>query len=282
MAFPQRANPARSKSRSPAPPPSPLLNTSSTPTFRSPSYYAAAAGVQYPLAKGFSDAGLRALDTLLHSPAPAHRADIRSPRVCNELEHFSNHTPTMTPDDRLSSATRHIAEASTPTKIARRKSQVDLMEASLLPSLRDTIGRMTQVDAARSLPQTYALLHPSKTSHPDAGTMPGWTDPPSLPSAEPHQASVIPTRSFNHRNTSQRPSLSASIVGSSAAAKTALRLPGNGIASRAADGVSSPTSSLKRTPTAATKPRKAVPKAPDQDQPRILSSASKVSIHAGA
>ncbi|EIN12628.1 hypothetical protein PUNSTDRAFT_130885 [Punctularia strigosozonata HHB-11173 SS5] len=272
-------NISRSKSRSPAPPPSPFSNASNKPAFHPPSYYAAAASVQYPLAKGFSDAGLRALDSLLHSPAASPRTEIRSPQAYEDQPSRSPRPWARAADDALSINSQQSFDTGTPSRADKRKSKVDLLETNLLPSLNDTIGRMTQSSIPRAAPHGHGSPH-IPPSRQDSGTQSGRNMGPSLPSYDPTrytdaQRLTTPTTSHDPRFSPQRPSPSIQAERSPSTPKSALRLPERPTPSRAPDGISSPVTSLKRTTTVALSPRTRSVRPPEQERSRIPSAKSK-------
>lgn len=149
--------PRRHASRSPAPNPTP---TSPAHRFLPPSHYAAAAGVPY-------------------SPNRSRAHETRPPQP------YTSNTPPLPSQSSLASASdSHSFHADHPPNYrSKRRSQVGdlgLMEAHLLPSLKDTIDRMTRPASQLGMPSPLPNEN-SQLDHRSHYPKPART--PQLPSA---------------------------------------------------------------------------------------------------
>lgn len=194
-------------SRSPGPSKSPL-SPAQTPTFQPPSFYAAAANMPYPL----------------NTPLPYRREEYKSPNIpityptqtmVNGNEYGGDMDPTgnhhdqnlQGPRKRASSISRSLARAiprsGRPEREeesnTNRKSQLNdipLLETQLLPSLRDTIDRMTHphlpANVANNEPHrpsrnrsTRALTQETKRSQPSIPPSSHYPQSPSTLTSPP-------------------------------------------------------------------------------------------------
>lgn len=142
-----RSNTSRNRSRSPAPPTASQLTSTSPPPFQPPSFYAAAGGYTIPPANnrhtmGYDRSGV---PTTMNEPENAFMpitylaGDNSDSESSFEFKHVSETRPSL--DRKPSKASIELAPRQ------RRLSQManlPQVEAQLLPSLRDTINRMTR------------------------------------------------------------------------------------------------------------------------------------------
>lgn len=207
------------KSRSPAP-----LRTPTTPSqFFPPSHFAAAAGVPYPLNR--DDNGAR---PQLRTPSISSQQD----RFYQEAYPFSSNASYL--------VTECSPHASNPSR-TRRKSQLGdlgLMESHLLPTLSDTVERMTR-------PPSQVI--PSSPSRP----VPGPNHSPNVvrtPSTSSQSSSAYSVRSESHGSsagTAQTPTIQP------ASGKQPLRSPSHAypeqppLSARSSSSRSNPKSILK-------------------------------------
>ena len=155
---PSRAG-TRSKSRSPAPPQTQIAPAppSRRPTFLPPSHYAAAAGLPYTArnASDQDDTNLTASRPVVYMPV-SYPSESGSEESTVESPLATKLRPSLL--SRKSSLTSISSK-----KPVRRKSQMGLiedLESELLPSLRDTIGRMTQSPQSQNPPSNVSSEPP--------------------------------------------------------------------------------------------------------------------------
>ncbi|KAL1742145.1 hypothetical protein HDZ31DRAFT_43887 [Schizophyllum fasciatum] len=175
---------SRSKSRSPVPPsPQP----SSSPRFLPPSHYAAAAGIPYPPPSRAKDDDARSktrapLETREHAPpsdVPSESSFEYKPRTESRFSLF---------------ARRMSVSSSRPTDHDTQGADVPdlpMLEAQLLPTLRDTITRMTRPPNSPSSAPPSPMLDPPRDRRRSlspalVSSSPRPQDPP-LPPAEPRE-----------------------------------------------------------------------------------------------
>lgn len=164
-----RYNSPRSKSRSPAPPPRPFLP---------PSHYAAAAGLPYPNDHmPVTDYG-DSRDTILPStsssvsPNTGSRNSFRTVSYASQLSNLAS-----------SSFDSTVALGDRQSNLKRRQSNLGdlpMLEAQLLPSLRDTIDRMTK-------PSRTSIIEPPRSPFLEPPDRPG--QPTSISSSSSPSAS---------------------------------------------------------------------------------------------
>lgn len=152
-----------------------LPGSSRQPTFQPPSYYAAAAGVQYS-SLGNSDFPGAASHSTMSNPHPSYPPVDRYPASAREDSRKNQDTPpsgrrsALLSKSILSGANGHREANDKPRHEKRQSRIVDIpfMETSLLPSLRDTIDKMTH-------PPTWTQAHDALTTRDsgDIGPMPG-------------------------------------------------------------------------------------------------------------
>ncbi|KAI0070433.1 hypothetical protein K474DRAFT_1680153 [Panus rudis PR-1116 ss-1] len=188
--------------RSPAHPKSPIPSGSRVPTFQPPSYYAAAAGLSYtPPSSSLSPANASRSPALSSRSADPHAATsipISYPTQMSQDDavragpvEYIHHDPQQTPArrKRSTSISRSLSRAMPKSnrhekeqEDLRRKSQfvdLPLLETQLIPSLRDTIDRMTQpprqrsdeaVEAASRSDYTRTTVNPGDIVHYNEGS----------------------------------------------------------------------------------------------------------------
>lgn len=252
-----RSGTTRNKSRSPAASPSPYLQSAS-PRFLPPSHYAAAAGPTHTPTLGLSNA----------QPPSSDNSHTRS----RSAKYAPN--PPAFEDTTGYPGSRNAPSPARDDKTTRRKSQLELLETNLLPSLRDTVGRMTQPssNAGNTSPSTQSLRYaPSESAY------------PSVPSMDRHTPYTpqfsTPNQSLRHERIDYSTPVKSGTPPAlpPPALKSALRLPGHATPSRPADGVSSPIAqSLRRAKGFAPSPK--TPAQPRMDNiatPSIASSLKK-------
>ncbi|PCH34803.1 hypothetical protein WOLCODRAFT_165828 [Wolfiporia cocos MD-104 SS10] len=156
----------RSKSRSPAPnAPSPIL-ASRTPVFLPPSHYAAAAGLSYPAAQPPSNTPVPTSDLLHDRHTIASPVVDPSPDRYKPIEHIAPPSPAIAITSPLNRVSRFISRSPSRSsslslrrasskkglqdreKDATNKRQshiadIPLVELQLIPTLRDTVDKMT-------------------------------------------------------------------------------------------------------------------------------------------
>jgi hypothetical protein len=136
---------SRSRTRSREPPRSPALTNDQNRPFLPPSHYAAAAGLSSPRVPS------NAFSPVNTFPVP--QANIPDSRDSDRTRNFSSKRMSMAP----------IAARKADNRKSQAK-QLDFMESQLLPSLHDTIGRMTQPQPpspSRFLPELNIQRPPS-------------------------------------------------------------------------------------------------------------------------
>jgi len=159
---------ARSKSRSPIPP------TTKAPNYLPPSHYAAAAGIAYTSSLR-SESSESSNST--HFPA--------SDDIPPDVEYESPFMPvSYAPESETTSVSsfefksaNHLqfGRISTSLNSEKRQSRIEDLETQLLPSLRDTIDRMTrspyQLDSGSHLGVTRSSNNSARTSKPSSPSM---------------------------------------------------------------------------------------------------------------
>jgi hypothetical protein len=160
------------------------FQSSSTPKgFHPPSYYAAAAGLTHPHPDDYksADTEVRRTTTADRSLADPDDSFVPPPLPTAQLPTSSSASSTE-PSlvSRMSFLNKRLSKANGMTgKSSKRKSQLadlPLVEAQLVPSLRDTVDRMTN---SPSSPAQPPIIYPHTPSHHDLH------DP--LPSSSQHQ-----------------------------------------------------------------------------------------------
>ena len=166
-------------------------STSTPKGFHPPSFYAAAAGVTHPHPDDdkSADTEVRRTTTADRSLTDPDDSSVPVPVPTTQLPTSSSASSTE-PSlvSRMSFLNKRLSKANGMTgKSSKRKSQLadlPLVEAQLVPSLRDTVDRMTNSPSSPAPP----IIYPHTLSHHDMH------DP--LPSSSQHQpyASTSPTR----------------------------------------------------------------------------------------
>jgi hypothetical protein len=267
-----RSNTSRSKSRSPAPH---FKHTTSPRPFLPPSHYAAAAGLSYSTRSTRSDSGNSSdLDASFASKdsqedSPYHISSFVPVSYPTELESTSDSSFEF---DASSSRHGHKSSSSRRSSVrSKRQSHITglpLLEAQLLPSLRDTIDRMTRSPASATSSPSVAgatrldnprhlnsiraarssSLSPdpsASTLHPETPTTPSWNSPfaqtPTTPeptSVSLHSSSTAPVGCATPRSkmptksalkSTLRPPIPKSTSGRSPVAETAVNPHSTGV-----------------------------------------------------
>ncbi|KAL1731920.1 hypothetical protein EV714DRAFT_207765 [Schizophyllum commune] len=192
---------SRSKSRSPVPPsPQPP----SSPRFLPPSHYAAAAGVPYNPPSRNKDEDTRSKarpppDTREHAATPPSDVPSESsfefkPRTESRFSLFARRLSVSHPRP----AEQDVNAADVP--------DIPMLEAQLLPTLRDTITRMTRPPSSASSAPPSPMLDPPRDRRRSvspaalSSPRPQETHAPPLPPAEPREHNTS-RKSSNRRNT---------------------------------------------------------------------------------
>ncbi|KAL1674805.1 hypothetical protein EV122DRAFT_293210 [Schizophyllum commune] len=192
---------SRSKSRSPVPP-SPV--PPSSPRFLPPSHYAAAAGVPYNPPSRNKDDDTR---SKARPPPDAHEHAATPPSDVPSESSFEFKPRT---ESRFSLFARRLS-VSHPRPAEQDVNAADvpdipMLEAQLLPTLRDTITRMTRPPSSASSAPPSPMLDPprdrrrSVSPAAPSSPRPQETYAPPLPTAEPREHNTS-KKSSNRRNT---------------------------------------------------------------------------------
>lgn len=131
--------------------------TSQHPTFYPPSYYAAASGFLYPQKRHNGAVQPSFLSSNRHPDAAGHYEDFMPVSYIPETSSSESSFETGHPPANHS----NHSHASKSTRLEKRQSQITglpQLEANLLPSLRDTVVRMTR-PPARIAPLRSAFMH---------------------------------------------------------------------------------------------------------------------------
>lgn len=258
----------KTSSRSPGISSASYFQSSSTPKgFHPPSYYAAAAGLTYPDADKSSETPTRRTatsdksltdfdDSFVPAPMPSAQLPVSSSASSTEPSLVS----------RMSFLNRRLSRGNgMSSKSSKRKSQLadlPLVEAQLVPSLRDTIDRMT--NSPKSQTQSPAIVSrtssqqnshdalPSLSPHPPRPSTPparqrGQTGPfkaaPSPPMSTPRASNVLESSRIPTPVSVAKTKLSLKPALKNAVASSAISNPGQG--SQSSPTKASPSRSLR-------------------------------------
>jgi hypothetical protein len=143
------SNSGRNKSRSPAPPNSPFPSSSRPSNFFPPSHYAAAAGIPYPTRPPTSQ------DAMISEPSDGKR---------DSFVPISYPSQSLSSDSsfefKATSLPQYSTSPSTPK--SKRLGNIPHLETLLIPSLRDTIDRMTRPPSLINSPGSAHLDLPTR------------------------------------------------------------------------------------------------------------------------
>ncbi|KAI0248546.1 hypothetical protein BJV78DRAFT_1284727 [Lactifluus subvellereus] len=255
----------KNSSRSPGISSASYFQSSSTPKgFHPPSYYAAAAGLTYPDDDKSSETPTRRTATTNKSLTDFDDSFVPAPMPTAQLpvsSSASSTEPSLV--SRMSFLNRRLSRGNgMSSKSPKRKSQLadlPLVEAQLVPSLRDTIDRMT--NSPNSQTHSPAIVsHPSsqQNSHGALSSPSPHPPPPSTPPARqrrqtgPFEAAHSPatstTRSSNVLESSRIPT-PVSVAKTKLSLKPALK---NAVAS---SSISNPGQGSQSSPTKASPSR---------------------------